>query len=133
LIKNGLFIFLGITALAAMCVSGFVLANLFYISVSERGTEIGLRKALGAPGLAITLQFLCESVLLTLGGAGLGVIWGMIIGLTVTSTLFSIEFSPFVFMCSLLAAVLVGIVFGLRPARRAAGLEPISALKGQTG
>lgn len=131
MIKNGLGVFLGITALAAMCVSGFVLANLFYISVSERSTEVGLRKALGAPGSAITLQFLCESVLLTIGGAALGVIWGMLLGLTLHSGLFAIEFSPLVFLSSLAAAVLVGVVFGLKPAHRAAALDPISALKGQ--
>lgn len=132
MLKNGLSIFLGITALAALCVSGFVLANLFYLSVSERGTEVGLRKALGAPSLAITLQFLCESVLLTIGGAILGMFWGLLIGFTITSALFSIEFSGFVFTLSLLAAVLVGIFFGLKPARKAAALEPINAMKGQT-
>lgn len=131
MIKNGLGIFLGITAFAAMCVSGFVLANLFYISVSERSTEVGLRKALGAPGSAITMQFLCESVLLTIGGAVLGVLWGMLLGLTLKSGLFAIEFSPMVFFSSLLAAVAVGIIFGLKPAHRAAALDPISALKGQ--
>ena len=132
MLKSGLSIFLGITALAAICVSGFVLANLFYISVSERGPEVGLRKALGASSSAITMQFLCEAVLLTIGGAVLGVVWGMLIGLTVKTTLFNIEFSFFVFVLSLAAAVLVGLIFGIRPARRAAGLEPISALKGQT-
>lgn len=131
MIKNGLGVFLGITALAAMCVSGFVLANLFYISVTERATEVGLRKALGAPGSAITMQFLCESVLLTIGGAVLGVLWGMLLGLTLKSGLFAIEFSPTVFFSSLVAAVAVGMVFGLKPARRAAALDPISALKGQ--
>jgi putative ABC transport system permease protein len=131
MIKSGLAIFLGITAFAAMCVSGFVLANLFYISVSERGTEVGLRKALGAPSIAITMQFLCESVLLTIGGAILGVVWGTLLGQTVKSTLFSIEFSGYVFTLSLLAAVIVGIVFGLQPAYKAAKLEPINALKGQ--
>ena len=131
LIKNGLGIFLGITALAAMCVSGFVLANLFYISVSERSTEVGLRKALGAPGSAITMQFLCESVLLTIGGAALGVVWGMLLGFTLKSGLFAIEISPLVFLSSLSAAVAVGIIFGLKPAHRAAALDPISALKGQ--
>ncbi len=132
MVKNGLTIFLGITAFAAMCVSGFVLANLFYISVSERTTEIGLRKAVGAPSAAITMQFLCEAVLLTIGGAALGVVWGMLLGQTLNSTLFGIEFSGFVFGVSLLAAVAVGVVFGLKPARKAARLEPISALKGQT-
>lgn len=130
MIKSGLGIFLAITALAAMCVSGFVLANLFYISVSERSTEVGLRKALGAPNSAITMQFLCESVLLTIGGAALGIIWGKLLGLTLKSGLFAIEFSPLVFLSSIVAAVLVGIIFGLKPARRAASLDPISALKG---
>lgn len=132
MLKKGLGFFLGITAVAAMCVSGFVLANLFYISVSERSTEVGLRKALGAPRSAITMQFLCESVLLTIAGAALGVILGMLIGLTIKSGLFAIEFSPTVFFSSLVSAVLVGIIFGLKPAHRAAALEPISALKGQT-
>lgn len=131
MIKKGLGVFLGITAIAAMCVSGFVLANLFYISVSERSTEVGLRKALGAPGAAITLQFLCESVILTIGGAALGVVWGMLLGLTLKSGLFAIEFSPLVFLSSLVSAIIVGIMFGLKPAHRAAALDPISALKGQ--
>lgn len=131
MIKNGLSIFLGITAFAAMCVSGFVLANLFYISVSERSSEVGLRKALGAPSIAITMQFLCESVLLTIGGALLGMLWGILLGKTLKSTMFSIEFSAFVFAVSLLAAIVVGVVFGLKPAHKAAAMDPINALKGQ--
>ncbi|MDR2892264.1 MAG: ABC transporter permease [Deltaproteobacteria bacterium] len=130
MIKGGLSIFLGLTALAAICVSGFVLANLFYISVSERSMEVGLKKALGAPSLAITMQFLCESVLLTLGGALLGLCWGGLLSLFLRNSLFSIELSWRVFLCSTLAAVLIGLIFGLRPARKAASLEPISALKG---
>lgn len=132
MIKGGMSLFLGITALAAMVVSGFVLANLFYISVSERTMEIGLKKALGAPSSAITMQFLCESVLLTLGGACLGLVWGILLSFTVKSSLFfAMAISWRVFAAALLAAVVVGVLFGLRPARRAAGLEPISALKGQ--
>jgi putative ABC transport system permease protein len=130
MIKGGMSLFLGITAFAAVCVSGFVLANLFYISVSERCVEVGLKKALGAPKASITAQFLCEAVLLTLGGALLGILWGALFSATLTNTLFSIELSWTVFLYSIAAAVLIGIIFGLRPARRAAGLEPISALKG---
>jgi putative ABC transport system permease protein len=130
MIKGGMFIFLGITAFAAVCVSGFVLANLFYISVSERCMEVGLKKALGAPRASITAQFLCEAVLLTLGGSLVGVFWGALFSLTLTNTLFRIELSWTVFLYSVAAAVLIGIVFGLKPAHRAAGLAPISALKG---
>lgn len=129
-IKGGISIFLGITALAAICVSGFVLANLFYLAVSERSTEIGLKKALGAPSSAITMQFLSESVLLTSGGAVLGLGWGMLLGQVLRGSLFSIELSWRVFAAAFLAAVVVGVLFGLRPARRAAAMEPISALKG---
>jgi putative ABC transport system permease protein len=130
MIKGGMFIFLGITAFAAVCVSGFVLANLFYISVSERCVEVGLKKALGAPRASITAQFLCEAVLLTLGGSLAGVLWGSLFSMALTNTLFSIELSWTVFLYSVAAAVLIGVVFGLKPAHRAAGLEPISALKG---
>ncbi|MDR2825932.1 MAG: ABC transporter permease [Deltaproteobacteria bacterium] len=130
MIKGGMSVFLGITALAAVCVSGFVLANLFYISVSERSMEVGLKKALGAPRSAITAQFLCEAVLLTLGGSFLGLLWGALFSLTLTNTLFRIELSWTVFLYSVVAAVLIGVIFGLKPAHRAAGMEPISALKG---
>lgn len=131
MIKGGMGLFLGFTAVAALLVSGFVLANLFYLSVSERSVEVGLKKALGAPSQAITMQFLCESVILTLGGAILGLVWGLFISLFLENNLFKIEPSWLVFFSAFLAAIAVGIIFGLKPAHKAAAMEPIAALKGQ--
>jgi putative ABC transport system permease protein len=129
--KGGLLLFLGITAAVAILVGGFVLANLFYLSVDERKSEIGLKKALGAKNSAILLQFLSEAVILTL----LGSLFGMAIGMGMAQLLerlgiMEIFFSWKVFTYSTLASVAIGIIFGLRPARKAAALVPIEVLKG---
>ena len=129
--KGGLVAFLGITAAVAILVGGFVLANLFYLSVSERRSEIGLKKALGAKNRAIMLQFLAEAVALTLIGALFGMALGMGIGQFLDRLgLLQILFSWKIFFHSLLASGAIGIVFGLKPARQAAALPPVEALKG---
>lgn len=131
MLKGGLGVFLGVTAVVAMMVGGFVLANLFHLSVSERRREIGLKKALGAPSSAILLQFLQEAVLLTLAGALLGLGLGLLMGQALARLGFlEISLSLRVFLSAALAAVAVGLVFGLRPAREAAALDPIRALRG---
>lgn len=130
-IKGGLVLFLGVTATAAMIVGGFVLANLFLLSVTERRVEIGLKKALGAPGRAILLQFLMESLALTLCGAVGGVLLGALMGQMLERLgLIEMVLSAKVFLLALAAATAVGLVFGLRPARQAAALDPIQALRG---
>jgi len=129
--KGGLLLFLGITAAVAMVVGGFVLANLFYLSVSERRTEIGLKKALGAKSRAILQQFLAEAVGLTLIGALFGMALGMGMGkLLERLEILQILFSWKVFVYSVMAAVAIGLLFGLKPARQAAALPPVEALKG---
>ena len=129
--KGGLVVFLGITALVAVVVGGFVLANLFYLSVSERTMEIGLKMALGAKKRAILLQVLTEAVILTLLGALLGMALGMGMGqLLERLGILQIYFSWKVFFLALAAAVAIGVLFGLKPARQAAALDPIAALKG---
>ncbi len=131
MIKGGLTIFLGITAAAAILVGGFVLANLFYLSVSERTREIGLRRAMGAKGSAILIQFLIESVALTLIGAIVGMFLGLAMGQLLTRLgLIDIRLSWRIFGYALASATAVGLIFGLRPARHAAGLDPIRALRG---
>lgn len=130
MLKGGLVMFLGFTAGVAILVGGFVLANLFYLSVSERTSEIGLRKAMGATRLDITIQFLVEAVLLTLIGAAFGVVLGLGLGQTLTRAgILEIELSPKILVLAFSSAAAIGLMFGLRPARNAAGLDPIEALK----
>jgi putative ABC transport system permease protein len=129
--KGGLVVFLGITAAVSIVVGGFVLANLFYLSVSERKFEIGLKKAMGAKKWTILAQFLIEALLLTVAGAALGMGLGMGFGqLLERLEILEIVFSWKVFFLSLGAAALIGLVFGLKPARQAAEMDAIEALKG---
>jgi putative ABC transport system permease protein len=129
--KGGLLLFLGITAAVAILVGGFVLANLFYLSVDERRAEIGLKKALGAKSSAVLLQFLSEAVMLTLLGSLLGMALGMgLAQLLERLGIMEIFFSWKVFAYAVAAALGIGILFGLRPARKAAALVPIEVLKG---
>lgn len=130
MLKGSLVAFLGVTAAVAILVGGFVLANLFYLSVSERAQEIGIRRAFGAPAWAITAQFLCEAVALTLIGAALGQLLGLGLGqLLARLEILEIQLSPKIFFLSVGSAVAIGLLFGLRPARQAARLDPIQALR----
>jgi len=130
MLKGSLVLFLGITAGVGMLVGGFVLANLFHISVSERTTEIGIRKAMGAKSWAITAQFLTEAALLTLIGAGLGMVLGLGLGQTLSRLgILEIQFSWKVFLLSLASALALAFVFGIKPARRAAAMDPVEALR----
>ncbi len=124
-------VFLGVTAAVAILVGGFVLANLMYLSVSERREEIGLRKALGAPGWAVTMQFLCEACLLTALGAVFGIGLGIGLGEILSGLgLLKLVVTPKIPILSLTAALAIALIFGLKPARRAASLDPIEALRG---
>ncbi len=130
MLKGGLVAFLGVTAGVAILVGGFVLANLFYLSVSERRSEIGLRRAFGARSSAILLQFLGEAVLLTIVGAFIGLALGMGMAQFLERLdILKIELSWRIFFIAMAASVAIGIVFGLRPARQAAQLDPIEALR----
>ncbi len=119
----------GIAAISLL-VGGIGIMNIMLVSVTERTKEIGLRKALGAKTSDILLQFLTESVALTVIGGILGIIAGYCIGLLVGGLL---DIQAIVTPDSILLAVgicsLIGIVFGLYPARKAAKLNPIDALR----
>ena len=113
-----------------MCSSDLV-ANVMFVSVTERTREIGLRRALGARKGQVQLQFLLEAAFLSaIGGAAgvaaaLGV--GFLLKLVITG---SSAVAPLWAMASgLVSAVLVGLVAGYLPARRAAGLDPVEALR----
>ncbi|WP_247648445.1 ABC transporter permease [Pseudodesulfovibrio sp. zrk46] len=129
--KGGLTIFLGVTATIAMLVGGFVLANLFSISVSERAEEIGLKKALGARKSSIMLQFLVEACALTMMGGVLGLFLGLGLGQFLSRLdILTIQFSWKAFFMALAGSQAIGIIFGLKPAKQAADLDPIHALRG---
>ena len=114
----------------SLIVGGIGIMNMMLVSVTERTTEIGLRKALGAEPRSIQLQFLIESVVISLFG---GII-GMALGLALSAVAAAVMRFPFVFSVStvLLAvgfSTAIGILFGIAPARKASRLNPIDALR----
>jgi putative ABC transport system permease protein len=121
-----------LAALAALSllVGGVVLMNILLISVSERVKEIGLRRAVGASQRDIFIQFVAESLAITLIGMLLGSAlgWTMIGGLAAfTDIPAAVSWEPFTLGLALSLAV--GLFFGIQPARRAARLHPVQALR----
>jgi putative ABC transport system permease protein len=122
--------FLGAIAGISLLVGGIGIMNIMLVSVTERTREIGIRKAVGALRRDILTQFLLESVVLSLIGGIVGIILGWAIA-TVAGRLIDLE-APLALGTVLLAtgfATAVGLVFGIYPAWRAAGLRPIEALR----
>ncbi len=130
-ISGSLFLFLGTAAVVALVVSGFVLANLFYLTIQERRKDIGIRRAYGASRRGILLSFLFESILITLMGGIAGILLSVALGGTFEK-LFDIPmlFSYKVIVFALLFSFLTGLLAGLRPALRASRIEPIEAIRG---
>jgi putative ABC transport system permease protein len=107
-----------------------VLMNLMLLSVTERRREIGLRRAVGGKRRDILLQFLFESLALTSGGGAVGLLLGIAVVLVmgrVTPGTAELSWEPAAVGVGL--SLLVGLVFGLLPARRAARLHPVDALR----
>lgn len=122
----------GGVAMIALVVGGIVIMNMMLASVTERTREIGIRKALGARGHDIHLQFLVESSILALLGGLLGVIGGVVVALLVTLLLgFPSTVALWSVLVGLSLATSVGIFFGVYPARKAANLDPIVALRAE--
>jgi ABC-type antimicrobial peptide transport system permease subunit len=121
---------LSIIASISLLVGGIGVMNIMLVSVTERTREIGLRKALGATRHDILAQFLFEAALLGIIGGGLGVAFGWgIAKVAAAFTNWPFEVSPTVISLVTGITALVGIIFGFWPAKKAAALQPIQALK----
>jgi putative ABC transport system permease protein len=131
----GLTVFLSLIAGISLVVGGVGIMNIMLVSVMERTREIGLRKAVGARGRDILLQFLFEALTLTLVGGVLGLLSGVALGwffiFVASKLLGSIVFvlSWTAVFTSLSMAFLTGLIFGIVPAKNAAQLNPIEALR----
>jgi putative ABC transport system permease protein len=114
----------------SLLVGGIGIMNIMLVSVTERTREIGLRLALGARGSDVMKQFLVESVVMSVAGGAIGVLAGFG-GSALLSAItgWSVSISPPVVAVALVFAAAVGIFFGFYPARRAAALDPIEALR----
>ena len=123
---------LAIAAIAAisLLVGGIGVMNIMMVSITERTREIGTRKALGAPGFTIRMQFLVEAVVICLIGGGIGIALGIGLG-AVASNILGYAAKPS--MLAILAAfgfsMAIGVFFGYYPANKAAKIDPIEALR----
>jgi putative ABC transport system permease protein len=114
----------------SLVVGGIVIMNIMLVSVTERTREIGIRKALGARREDVLLQFLIESVTLALVGGALGVLCGASVATLVTWAIgMPSSIKLWAVASGLLVAASVGVFFGVYPARKAAQLDPIVALR----
>jgi putative ABC transport system permease protein len=122
----------GAIALISLIVGGIVIMNIMLVSVTERTREIGIRKALGARGKDILLQFLVESGAMALVGGAFGVLGGVAVAQAVTLVIgFPSTVAFWSVLVGLVMATSTGIFFGVYPARKAANLDPIVALRSE--
>lgn len=123
-------ILLLVVACISLVVGGIGIMNIMYVSVTERTKEIGLRMSVGARGIDILNQFLIESVLLSVTGGLIGVLCG--IGAAVGINVFAhwpIQIQPWSVLLSFVVCSATGIFFGWYPAKKAASLDPIEAIR----
>ena len=127
---NTFSLLLAAMAIVSLIVGGIGIMNVMLVSVTERTREVGVRLAVGARSRDIVLQFLLEAILISIGGGILGVALGILsipLAASLNSGLAVLE--PGSIPLALIVAVIVGILFGIYPALRAAQLDPIEALR----
>lgn len=133
-ITDALKYFLALMAGLSLVVGGIGIMNIMLISVNERTREIGVRKAIGASNKNIISQFLLEAVFLTLIGGIIGIISGIFVSWLISVVMVALEYDwafvigPFSVLLAVTISALVGLVFGIYPAKRASKLEPVEAL-----
>ncbi|MGY8672791.1 MAG: ABC transporter permease, partial [Verrucomicrobiia bacterium] len=121
---------LGSIAAISLIVGGIGIMNIMLATVTERTREIGIRRALGAKKQDIITQFLVETVVLSIGGGVVGVVFGVVIPLAVSElTDMKTIVTPISVFIAFGISGAVGIVFGIYPASQAADLDPIEALR----
>jgi putative ABC transport system permease protein len=121
-----------VSAIAAisLLVGGIGIMNIMLVTVTERTREIGLRKAVGATKRAILSQFLIEAIVITVLGGLLGIVFAYVMGMVVQAkTTLAPQFSWQLIALSLGVSVVIGIIFGIWPAWRAANKDPIESLR----
>lgn len=134
-ITDALRLFINAIAAIGLLVGGIGIMNIMLIAVNERIREIGLRKAMGATYRRVLWQFLAETIFISLAAGIIGVILGILLAILAAMIIRSLgyDWDLIVSWQSILAAVavsfLIGLIFGLYPARRAARLEPVEALR----
>ena len=122
--------FLAFIASISLLVGGIGIMNMMLTTVTERTREIGLRKAIGAKKKDISRQFLVEAVVLTFIGGAIGIVMGWLISLLVSKFAgIATNVSPMAVLLAFGVSTAIGIIFGYYPARRAARLNPIEALR----
>jgi ABC-type antimicrobial peptide transport system permease subunit len=120
------------TSVVALLIGGLVIMNLMLLAVSQRGHEIGVRRAVGASSSDIARQFLLESLFVALAGGLLGVVVGVAAaGALGAAGMTSSRITWVPFVVSLGACAAIGVAFGILPARRAARVDPAATLREQ--
>jgi putative ABC transport system permease protein len=129
-ISATLTLLLGGIASISLVVGGIGIMNIMLVSVRERTREIGIRKAVGARGRDILAQFLIEALTLSLLGGLIGIVLGLAVSALIGQIAgWGFQFNPTTVAAAVLFSLAVGVVFGVWPARMAARLDPISALR----
>lgn len=129
-ISDVLTMLLGAIAGISLLVGGIGIMNIMYVSVTERTREIGLRMSIGGKGKDILLQFLTESIMLSVIGGIIGILLGIGAANAVSTVMnWPVVVMPQAVVLSFLVCTVIGIFFGWYPARKAANLDPIEALR----